>query len=269
MGASLADRPWGEIFPVPELAALIDEALVANSDLRIAAERVELARAQFGIERAAIFPSLVLGVSGSRGRLPGSGPIRNEISEYGDASVVIPAWEIDLWGKLRDRAETRRREMLSSEALVDAARISFVAQVSTLYLELLDFDNQVEITGRTIKTRQYALRLNRLRYDEGVAAIIDVYEAESSLASAEQVLADLIRRRAQLENALSVLLGRNPGQSSGPPGLMRSTRRLVRWQDCRRNCSSGDRTFAPQKNCYSVRRPISMQLGRRFFQVCL
>ena len=122
MGASLADRPWGEIFPVPELAALIDEALVANSDLRIAAERVELARAQFGIERAAIFPSLVLGVSGSRGRLPGSGPIRNEISEYGDASVVIPAWEIDLWGKLRDRAETRRREMLSSEALVNAAR---------------------------------------------------------------------------------------------------------------------------------------------------
>ena len=211
MGASLADRPWGEIFPVPELAALIDEALVANSDLRIAAERVELARAQFGIERAAIFPSLVLGVSGSRGRLPGSGPIRNEISEYGDASVVIPAWEIDLWGKLRDRAETRRREMLSSEALVNAARISLVAQVSTLYLELLDFDNQVEITGRTIKTRQYALRLNRLRYDEGVAAIIDVYEAESSLASAEQVLADLIRRRAQLENALSVLLGRNPG----------------------------------------------------------
>ena len=76
---------------------------------------------------------------------------------------------------------------------------------------MLDFDNQVEITGRTIKTRQYALRLNRLRYDEGVAAIIDVYEAESSLASAEQVLADLIRRRAQLENALSVLLGRNPG----------------------------------------------------------
>ena len=141
-GCESCRQAVGRDFPVPELAALIDEALVANSDLRIAAERVELARAQFGIERAAIFPSLVLGVSGSRGRLPGSGPIRNEISEYGDASVVIPAWEIDLWGKLRDRAETRRREMLSSEALVNAARISLVAQVSTLYLELLDFDDR-------------------------------------------------------------------------------------------------------------------------------
>ena len=210
-GASLADWPWSEIFPVPELASLIDEALAANSDLRIAAERVELARAQFGIERAAIFPSLILGANGRRGRLPGSGPVRNEISEYADASVMIPAWEIDLWGKLRDRAETRRREVLSSEALVNAARISLVAQVSTFYLELLDFDYQVEITSRTIKTRQHALRLNRLRFDEGVAAIIDVYEAESSLASAEQVFADLMRRRAQTENALSILLGRNPG----------------------------------------------------------
>ena len=101
----------------------------------IAVERVELARAQYGLERSALFPAVDLGGSATRQRMPGAKPDRNSISESSSLSLLAPAWEIDLWGKLAARTEAARRDVLANEALVEAVRISLVAQVSTLYLE--------------------------------------------------------------------------------------------------------------------------------------
>lgn len=212
--ASLADQPWALVFPWPELEKLVDEALLANADLRIAAQRVELVRAQYGIEQANRWPGVNLGGNVTRQRAPGMSPTENPISENATLALSIPAWEIDLWGKLRDRSEARRRDVLSTEAQRDAARISLVAQVTTLYLDLLDLDKQLEISERTRGARERALRLNRLRFDEGIASVIDVHQAESSLAAADKARADQLRRRLQAENALAVLLGRNPGPIS-------------------------------------------------------
>ena len=208
---SLADRPWAEVLQVPELTALIEEALRNNSDLAIAVERIELARAQVGIDRAARYPTLRLDASATRQRMPGAHPTINQISEGGTAGVSIPAWEIDLWGKLGDRAEAARRELLAQEALAQGVRISLVAQVASLYLELIDLDNQIAIAELTLESRRRALRLNQRRHEEGVSSIIDVHQAESLLAGAEQTLADQRRRRGLSENGLSVLLGRLPG----------------------------------------------------------
>ena len=72
--AALADRPWAEVLPLPELTALIDEALAGSSDLRIAVERIELARAQYGLERSAMFPGIDLAGSATRQRAPGFDP---------------------------------------------------------------------------------------------------------------------------------------------------------------------------------------------------
>lgn len=209
--ASLADRTWAEVMPVPELNALIDEALRSNSDVMIAVERIELARAQYGIDRAARLPTLRLDAAATRQRMPGAHPTENQIGDSGTAGLSIPAWEIDLWGKLGDRAEAARRELLAQEALAQGVRISLVAQVASLYLELLDLDHQIAIAERTLESRQRALRLNQRRHAEGVSSIIDVHQAESLLASAEQTLADQRRRRGLSENALAVLLGRLPG----------------------------------------------------------
>lgn len=208
---SLADRPWAEVLPVPELTALIGEALKNNSDLAIAVERIELARAQYGIDRSALFPSFRLDASGTRQRMPGVHPTENQVGESGTAGLSIPAWEIDLWGKLGDRAEAARRELLAQEALAQGVRISLVAQVASLYLDLIDLDNQIAIAERTLASRQRALRLNQRRHAEGISSIIDVHQAESLLAAAEQTLADQRRRRGLSENGLSVLLGRLPG----------------------------------------------------------
>lgn len=208
---SLVTLPWHALLPIPELHALIDAALAANADRRIAIERIELARAQYGIERAALFPGIDASASASRERLPGFDPRENTISENASVGLTMPAWEIDLWGRLAARTEAARREVLANAALADGVRTSLIAQVSSLYLELLDLDAQHEITRRTIDGRRKALRLTRARFEEGVSSILDVRQAESLLAGSEQALADQARRIAQTENALAVLLGRNPG----------------------------------------------------------
>lgn len=210
-GESLAGQPWMAVFPVPELAALIDEALAGGSDLRIAIERVELARAQFGLERAARFPAVSASGAATRERMPGLHPTDNRIGESGALSLNLPAWEIDLWGRLAARSEAARREVLASAALAEGVRVSLVAQVSSLYLDLLDLDSQIETSRRTLEGRRKALRLNRARFDAGISSILDVRQTESLLASSEQALEDQQRRRAQTENALAVLIGRNPG----------------------------------------------------------
>jgi outer membrane protein, multidrug efflux system len=207
----LAEQSWAEIYPVPELTALIDEALVGSSDLRIAFERVELARAQYGLERAASLPAVDLAGTAVRERMPGAHPTDNQIRESWVFALAMPAWEIDLWGRLAARTEAARRDVLANAALAEGVRTSLVAQVSSLYLELLDLDNQLETTRRTLEGRRQALRMTRARFEEGISSILDTRQAESLLASSEQSLADQQRQLAQAQNALAVLIGRNPG----------------------------------------------------------
>lgn len=208
---SLAEQSWTEIYPVPELTALIDEALVGSSDLRIALERVELARAQYGLERAASLPAVDLAGAAVRERMPGVLPTDNQIRESWVFALAMPAWEIDLWGRLAAHTEAARRDVLANAALAEGVRTSLVAQVSSLYLELLDLDNQLETTRRTLEGRRQALRMTRARFEEGISSILDTRQAESLLASSEQSLADQQRQLAQAQNALAVLIGRNPG----------------------------------------------------------
>jgi multidrug efflux system outer membrane protein len=208
---ALADRPWAEVFPVPELTVLIDEALGSSSELLVAVERVEIARAQLGLERAASLPSLNAAGAVSRQRAPAGSRSSNVVSEGASLSLVMPAWEVDLWGRLASRTEAARRELLANVALADGVRVSVAAEVSTRYLDLLDLDHQQAITQRTLDSRRHSLRLTRARFDEGVSSMLDVRQAESLVASSEQALADQRRRLSQTEHALSVLLGRNPG----------------------------------------------------------
>ena len=211
---------WESVFPSSELQALIEKALRNNSDLIIAAERIELARIQSGIEDAARLPSLRLDLGSVRQRGPGAHPTDNQISESGRAGLLMPSWEIDLWGRLRDRAEAARRNLLAQTAQADALRLSLIAQVSGRYLDLLDLDHQIQITERTVEARKKSLRLNRLRFEEGISSVLDVHQAESSLAAAEQSLADQRRRQGQTEHALSLLLGEHPGAIQRTSGLM-------------------------------------------------
>lgn len=208
---SLGNFRGSEIFRSDELDALVREALAANGDLAIAVQRVELARSQFGIQRSFVFPQLGAATTYDRQRVPAGSLDENVVTSSALLGLSLATWEIDVWGRVRAAAEGARRDVLAADELRLATQVSIVAQVATLYLRVLELDMQQDIAQRTLQTRRESLRLVTLRYKGGVASKLEVQDATTLVAGAEQTIAELRRALARTENALSVLLGRNPG----------------------------------------------------------
>jgi len=211
-GASLADRPHGELFRDADLEALITEALRNNRDLRIAAQRVELALAQYGLQNSALWPTVAADGNLTRQRTPSAfSATENQWSSVYRAGLSMPAWEIDLWGRLRNLSDAALSNADSTEALRRFVQVGLVSRVALGWLDLLEIDQSLEISRRTTASRVESLRIVRLRFEAGVVSMVDVTQAETSLAQAQAATAALQLRRGLQENALSILVGRNPG----------------------------------------------------------
>ncbi len=210
--ANLAERPFGDLFRDTELAALIDESLRNNRDLRIAAQRVELARAQYGIQSSALWPTLAADGSVTRQQMPSAlSATDNQGSTLYRAGLAVPAWEIDLWGRLRSLSDSALRNLEATEALRRFVQVGLVSRVAAGWLDLLEVDQALSISRRTAQSRVESLRIVTLRFNAGVVSKVDVAQAQTSLAQAEAATAALLQRRGLQENALSILAGRNPG----------------------------------------------------------
>jgi multidrug efflux system outer membrane protein len=209
---ALSDRPWGDLFHSEQLDALIREALAGNTDLLVALQNVEIARAQFGITRSYLFPSLGAQFDYTKARQPAPGlPPPNVTGESSSLGFFIPTWEIDLFGRLRAATEAQRRLMLASEDTQWAVYVSLIGAVSRGYLRLLDLDNQALVARQQVEARRESLRVVSARHKAGISAGSDLRQAESNLAQAEAAVAQIEKARTQSENALAVLVGRNPG----------------------------------------------------------
>ena len=196
---------WNTILADPQLDALIAEALENNSDLRIAAQRVELARAQFRIQRSERLPDLV--ASGSFERESNVAGL----SEAWGALLNVPSWEIDLWGRVKNLSESAQQRFLASEFNRRAVEVSLTAEVANAYIALVSLDQQVKIAQRTLKTRKDSSRIISDRKEAGIASGLDLRQAIILEESAVQALAELRRLRDRQENGLSILIGRTPG----------------------------------------------------------
>lgn len=209
-GASLASLDWWALFDDPDLLVLIETALQENKQLAIAMARIEEARAALGFVRADQFPGVDGAAGASRGNTLAGAAAPGEISE----AFVLAAnvgFEIDLWGKLRRSTEAARAELLATVEARNVVAITLIADVASLYLLLLDLDQRVTVAERTRATREQALAIIQARFDKGTVPLIDVNQAEIELGDAMAELAALERQQRQAVNALSVLLGRNPG----------------------------------------------------------
>ena len=218
---SLGDLQWWEVFQDPELRGLIGRALASNFDLRLAVGRVLEARAQVGIARADQFPQVSGSVSGKSFRvsrnafpmIPPPGTVReDDFQMAGNFS-----FEIDLWGKLRRATEAARAQLLATEAARATVTSTLVSQVATAYFQLRELDFELEISSRTLTSRQASLRLVKLRRDAGIASGLDVRQAEVLVNTAAAQIPDLERQIEQTENLINLLLGESPG--SVPRGL--------------------------------------------------
>jgi len=206
---------WWEAFG-DSAAALVDEALVHNYDLRTAAASVAAARAQAKIAGAPLWPQVTAGVSANRNRrrfiglpIPDAGGVASSTSTAYTANLVV-GWEVDLWGRLRSSRGTALADLQAAEADWHGARQSLAAQTLRLYFAAVEAARQVELAESTVGS--YALSTEQVesRYRRGLRPSLDLLLARSSLSTAE---ANLHARRLQLDSArrqLEILLGRYP-----------------------------------------------------------
>jgi outer membrane protein, multidrug efflux system len=213
---TFADLGWWQVFHDPQLDAYLTEALTNNWDIKIAAARVLQAEGALAAARSQYFPTVNAGGDIQYARASQNGPIPlpagvNPESRYSEAYLFSPSYEVDLWGKIRRANEAARAQYLATQDAQLIVRQTLVAQVAAAYLGLLELDHELEIAQRTYAARTNSLTLTVSREEGGVAAMQDVSQAKILVYGAEASIVDIQRQREQQEDALCILLGRNPG----------------------------------------------------------
>jgi multidrug efflux system outer membrane protein len=192
------------------LQGLIRTALKNNYDVRIAATRVLQAQAQLGITRADQLPSLSVGANVTSVRNPKSGPIPSYELTQGQVSTSA-AWNLDFWGRYRRATESARATLLANEWAQKEVMANLVANLASAYFQLRQVDLELEISKRTSSSRQDSLELTKTLEQHGINSLLDVRQSEQLVYTAAGEVPDLERQIEQQENAISILLGSNPG----------------------------------------------------------
>jgi outer membrane protein, multidrug efflux system len=222
--AAFAELQWWGVYQDPALQALVREAFTNNYDLRIAVTRVEQSRALAAQARSQFFPSVNYNGTVSRGRndlfgsvYPNGGNTASSV-----AATVNAFWEVDLWGRVRRLNESARAQFLASEDARRGVRLSLLSEVASDYLQLVELDQELEITSRTTNSFAESLKIFSQRAEGGTASALETSRAEAALDDANAATPALLSQIAITENQLSILLGRNPGpiaRTVSPPEM--------------------------------------------------
>ncbi len=211
----LANTAWWQQFNDSVLNDLIRIALQENKDVKVAAARIEQFVGQYVTTRAAFFPQIGAGASGGMQRFPENGftTFSSNVKNPNDVWQVFlnGNWEIDIWGKIRRATESARAGILSSEEGRRTVILSLVAFVASAYIDLRDADREMEISRKTAEAYKESLRIFELRFKEGFSTSIEVNMIRAEYELALSRISFYQKTIPQLENALSILLGRNPG----------------------------------------------------------
>jgi outer membrane protein, multidrug efflux system len=203
---SFGEMKWFEVFQDKTLDDLIREALANNYDLRIAASRVMQARAIVGITRANQFPQLAAGGSITNQR---STPLFSGAPTFDNLNISM-SYIADFWGQYRRATEAARANLVATEFGQDVVRTTLVTDVATQYFTLRQYDSQLEYSKKTLEGDNEILKLNTIRFKGGESAETDVLQAQLLVQQAEAQIINLNQLIQQTENAISVLLGKNP-----------------------------------------------------------
>ncbi|MEN5180746.1 efflux transporter outer membrane subunit [Comamonas testosteroni] len=203
-----ADIPWQNYFTDPRLQQLIQIALDNNRDLRVAVLNIEQARALYQVQGSQQFPEVGVSAAATRQRSQITGSYGNAFS----VGVGIQNWEIDFFGRISSLKEQALAQYLATEEGRKAAQISLVASVANAWLALQADEELMDLSRRTLETRQESIKLTKLRLDSGVASELDYRQAQSLTENAKATLAQQTRQRALDANALTLLLGQTPPQ---------------------------------------------------------
>lgn len=218
-GSPAVDIGWRDFLADPRLQRLVEIALENNRDLRVAVLNVAQVQAQYRIQRAALLPQLSGFTDASRTRTPQSPATVGRPTTVHDYSVGLSAaWEIDFFGRLASLKDAALQQYLATAHARQAAEILLVSQVANQYLTMLALDEQLAVTRQTLGTAQASYKIVKLQFDTGTGAELSLRQSETVVEQANANYAAQVRARAQVENALILLLGQ-PLPADLPPQL--------------------------------------------------
>jgi NodT family efflux transporter outer membrane factor (OMF) lipoprotein len=211
--------PWWTLFDDAELDGLMKRVDVSNQTIIAADARFRQARAVVDQARAGLFPTVTANGSATRTKspsLPNAPSFATGAVNNFNASLNA-SWELDLWGRVRRSVEAGEASWQGSSADLEAARLSARASLAQAYFSLRVADAARRVLEETVASYQRTVELTQNRYNAGVAARVDIVQAEVQLKSVQANLIDVGVQRAQFEHAIALLVGVPPSQFSIAP----------------------------------------------------
>src|SRR5438132_6360563 len=206
---STAALRWLDLIQDSVLRQLVDTSLRANRDMRTALAVIDEFRAQYRATRGALLPELT--ANGQAGRNQTVFGTFGSFTYNVYRATADLSWELDVWGRLRRSMQGASGELGAREEDRRALQLSVIADVAAAYVDLRAADLNLAISRRTLDSRRQTLELARQRLERGLISELDVRQFEAEVATPAASVADFERQGAQQENALSVLVGHNPG----------------------------------------------------------
>ena len=224
-GARAGSLGWRDFIGDPRLETLIGAALERNRDLEIAIAQIEQARGAARVQRADRVPTLDAAANATRSQIVaggafGGGDIPSPaggILESRSVSLGLSAFELDLWGRVRNATEAALAEFLATSAAARAVELALIREVSDAYLGWLEASERIRLAEATVDSRREELAIAERRLEAGAVSALEVAQVTTLLTQAETQLAALRLQRAQSENALILLIGGPLDEDAPPP----------------------------------------------------
>lgn len=208
---TLADVSWKTLFTDPVLTQYIERGLENNIDIRVALQQIIASEAYFKQGKAGYYPTLGANASymhqepSENGQF---GALGSSLDQYELSGAL--SWEADVWGKIRSNKRAFQARYLQTVAAHKAVKTRLIANIASVYYQLLSVDEQIKITEQTIITRENGLETSRALKEAGNVTEVGVKQTEAQLYTAQAILVDLKQQSHILENTLAILLGEMP-----------------------------------------------------------
>ncbi len=214
---------WKNYFSDTLLVGLIDTAIKNNYDLLMAQQRIEVMRAELKMRKGDLLP--LLSVGGTFGQtkfgqytMDGAGNKNTDIVQGKTIPVHLPdyylglqtAWEIDVWGKLKNRKKAALLRFMASEEYRHMFISNLIAEVASAYFELISLDNELDIIRETIKLEEYALNIVKIQKEAAVANALAVNQFEAQVKNVKAMEIEVEQKIKTVENKINFLLARYP-----------------------------------------------------------
>ena len=208
-GPSSALPQWRSYFTDPGLQEVIAQALVNNRDLRVAFARVNQARAAYGIESAAQFPTVSAQAEMTRSRVPADLNLtrRAVLGNQYQVGLGLASWELDFWGRVRSLSDAALENFLATESAHRAVRLDLIGQVAATYLALCELNERLALAQKALDSRQESYRIFSRRLDVGATSRFNLRQVEVLLTQAQALVAQLQQERAAQLHRLDLLVG--------------------------------------------------------------